>query len=177
MEELIAKRYIKAVNDGADIASIQNMSDIFSTLAESFKDEKFLQIIESSNVTMSDKSDILLDAVKSANSSKVNNLIKLLVEKRRISIIPAIAKELKKDLAASTKTYSGIIYSDSEIDAKVMKELSDGLSKKFDSTISLDFVKNDFNGIRVDVNDLGVEINFSKDRINSQMIEHIVKAI
>ena len=64
-----------------------------------------------------------------------------------------------------------------EIDAKVMQELSKGLSKKFDLNISLEFVKNDFNGIKVDVEDLGIEINFSKTRINSQMIEHIVKAI
>jgi F-type H+-transporting ATPase subunit delta len=58
-----------------------------------------------------------------------------------------------------------------------MQELSDGLSKKFDSKISLSYVKDDFNGIKVDVQDLGIEINFSKSRINSQMIEHIVKAI
>jgi len=177
MEELIAKRYIKAMNSGSDIESIQSTSEVFSVLAESFKDDKFVQIIDNPNVSAKDKSEILLEAVKSANSSQVNNLIKLLVENKRINIIPAIAEELRKDVAASTKTYEGIIYSDSEIDAKVMQELSKGLSKKFDLNISLEFVKNDFNGIKVDVEDLGIEINFSKTRINSQMIEHIVKAI
>ncbi len=177
MEELIAKRYIKAMNSGSDIESVQSTSEVFSVLAESFKDDKFVQIIDNPNVSAKDKSEILLEAVKSANSSQVNNLIKLLVENKRINIIPAIAEELRKDVAASTKTYEGIIYSDSEIDAKVMQELSKGLSKKFDLNISLEFVKNDFNGIKVDVEDLGIEINFSKTRINSQMIEHIVKAI
>jgi F-type H+-transporting ATPase subunit delta len=177
MEELIAKRYIKAISDSVDVASIQNMAEVFSVLAESFKDDKFVQIIENPDVSANNKSEILLEAVKSANSSQVNNLIKLLVENKRINIIPAIAQELRKGLAASTKTYEGVIYSDSEIDAKVMQELSGGLSKKFDANISLVFVKNDFDGIKVDVEDLGVEINFSKTRINSQMIEHIVKAI
>jgi F-type H+-transporting ATPase subunit delta len=177
MEELIAKRYIKALNSGSDIKSIQKMTNVFSILAESFKDDKFVQIIENPNVDADDKSKILLEAVKSAKSDKINNLIKLLVENKRINIIPAIAEELRKDVAASTKTYAGVVYSDSEIDAKVMQELSDGLSKKFDLNISLKFIKNDFNGIKVDVEDLGIEINFSKSRINSQMIEHIVKAI
>ena len=177
MEELIAKKYIKALNSGANTAAIQGMSEVFSALSESFKDDKFIQIIDNPNISANDKSEILLEAVKSANSSQVNNLIKLLVENKRINIIPAIAEELRKDLAASTKTYAGIVYSDSEIDAKTMQELSDGLSKKFDLTISLGYVKNDFNGIKVDVEDLGIEINFSKTRINSQMIEHIVKAI
>ena len=177
MEELIAKRYIKALRDGSDTASMENTLSVFSVLAESFQDKKFVQILENPSVSLKDKSEILLDAVKSAKSDKINNLIKLLVEKRRIEIIPAIAEELRKDVAASTKTYEGTIYSDSDIDAKVIQELSDGLGKKFDSKMSLSFIKNNFDGIKVDVEDLGVEINFSKERINSQIIEHIIKAI
>lgn len=177
MEELIAKKYIKALNAGSDLATMQTVSDVFSVLAESFTDDKFVSIIANPHVNASDKSGILLDAVKSAESEQINNLIKLLVENKRINIIPAIASELKKDIAHSTKTYEGIIYSDSDIDAKVVNELSSGLNKKFNSTITLTFVKNDFNGIKVEVVGLGIEINFSKDRIDSQMIEHIIKAI
>lgn len=177
MENLIAKRYIKALKDGSETALMEKVYTVFSALAESFKDEKFIQIIDNPNVSMSNKSDILLTAVKSAKSEKINNLIKLLVEKKRINIIPAIAEALRKDVALSTKTYEGVIYSNSNIDAKIIAELSAGLSKKFDSKISLVFVKNDFDGIKVDVEDLGIEINFSKTRINNQLIEHIIKAI
>ena len=177
MEELIAKRYIRAIIDGSDVSNIENMAAVFSSLAVSFKDEKFLNIIDSPNVSNSDKESILLDGVKSANSEKINNFVKLIVENKRINIIPAIAEGMRKDLASTTKTYEGTVYSDSDIDAKVVSELSSGLSKKFDSKITLVFVKNDFNGIKVDVEDLGIEINFSKTRINNQMIEHIIKAI
>ena len=177
MEELIAKRYIKAIKASSDIETLENMSLIFSAIAESFKNDKFTQIINNPDISQNQKSEILLDAVKAANSSEVDNLIKLLSEHNRLSIIPALAEVMRKDLANSSKTYAGIVYSDSEIDSKVMQDLSDGLGKKFDSKISLTFVKNDFNGIKVDVEDLGVEINFSKSRINTQIIEHIVKAI
>jgi len=177
MEELIAKKYIKAIKFNSDLASMQNITEVFSILAKSFDDDKFVGIIGNPHVSTTDKSNILLDAVKSVNSDKINNLIKLLVENKRIEIIPALAKELQKDMANSTKTYDGIIYSDSDINAKVITELSNGLNKKFDSTITLAFVKNDFNGIKVEVEGLGVEINFSKDRIDSQIIEHIIKAI
>jgi len=177
MEELIAKRYIKALKDGSNIASMQNVTSVFSALAESFKDDKFVSIVANPNVNAKEKSEILLEAVKPANSDKLNNLIKLLVENKRISIIPAMAEELQRDLAKTTKTYTGVVYSDSDIDKKVIDELSSGLSKKFDSTISLEFSKTDFNGIKVEVEGLGIEINFSKDRIDSQIIEHIIKAI
>jgi len=177
MEELIAKRYIKAMVNSSDASSFESIAAVFSTLADSFKDEKFVNIIESPDVSKSDKSSILLDSVKSANSNEINNFVKLIVENKRINIIPAIAEAMRKDLANRTKTYTGTIYSDTSIDDKVLQELSDGLSKKFDSNITLSFVQNDFDGIKVDVEDLGIEIDFSKTRINSQMIEHIVKAI
>jgi F-type H+-transporting ATPase subunit delta len=177
MEELIAKRYIKALAFGSDTESLQNMTLTFQALAESFKDDRFVSIITNPDVKSADKSSILLDAVKAAKSDKVNNLIKLLVEHKRINIIPAMADELKKDLAHSTKTYTGVIFSDADIDAQVVEDLSAGLSKKYDSKISLSFTKNDFNGIKVEVSDLGIEINFSKDRIDSQLVEHIIKAI
>ncbi len=177
MEELIAKKYIKALSAGSDTVAIQGMSEVFSILADSFKNDKFVCIVTNPHVSASDKSEILLDAVKSVQSKKINNLIKLLVENKRINIIPAIASELKKDIANATKIYEGIIYSDSDIDSKVITQLSDGLNNKFNSTITLTSVKNNFNGIKVEVVGLGIEINFSKDRIDSQMIEHIIKAI
>ncbi len=177
MEELIAKRYIKALLSDSDIAFAQSITVIFEGLSDSFKNEKFLNIMASNDVSADDKASLLLDAVKSANSQKVNNFIKLLVENKRINIIPAIAEELRKNLANMTKTYSGVVLSNTNIRAKIIKNLSRGLSKKYNSKIVLSFKKTDFNGIKVEVDDLGIEINFSKDRINSQIIEHIIKAI
>ena len=177
MEELIAKRYVKALTSDADTASVEAMSEVFAGLAESFKDDKFLNIVTNPNVAAQDKEALLLDAVKKAESEKLNNFVKLLVENKRVQIIPAVSKVLKKDIAVSTKTFEGKIYSDSDIDAGVVKSLGEGLSKKFDSTITLTFVKNDFNGIKVEVEGLGIEINFSKDRIDAQFIQHIIKAI
>ena len=177
MEELIAKKYIKAIKNSSDATEVKAIAEVFSVLAKSFDNDKFVSIMNNPNVSLSDKSSILLDSVKSINLVAVNNLIKLLVEKKRIFVIPALAEEFRKDLANSTKNYSGLVYSDSDIDTKVIQDLSAGLSEKFNSTIVLDFVKTDFNGIKVDVEDLGIEIDFSKSRINSQMIEHIIKAI
>jgi len=177
MEELIAKRYIKALKNASDIESLKIIALIFETLSESFSNDKFTQIINNPDVSKDQKEEILLASVKSTNSKDVNNLIKLLVENNRINIIPAIAEVLRKEVSSILKEYKGIIYSDELIDAKVIKDLSIGLGKRFESNIILSFVKNDFNGIKVDVADLGIEINFSKSRINSQIVEHIVKAI
>lgn len=177
MEELIAKRYIKALLLDSDIDFMQSATVLFEGLSEAFKDDKFLNIMRSSDVSKNDKSAMLLEIVKPADSEKINNLIKLLVENKRVNIIPFIAQELKKRLALATKTYTGTVYSDSDIDDTVIDNLGNGLSQKYDSNIELSFIKNDFNGIKVEVDDLGIEIDFSKERINNQIIQHIIKAI
>lgn len=177
MEELIAKKYIKAMRNSSNGESMENIAVVFNVLAGFFKDTKFTNIMNNPNVSAQEKQGILLDAVKSANSVALNNLIQLLVEKNRISVIPALAEELRKDLAQQTRNYTGVVYSDSQIDEKTMQDLSNGLSKKFDSKIELIFKQSNFDGIKVDVEDLGIEIDFSKSRINEQILEHIIKAI
>lgn len=177
MEELIAKRYIKALKASVGVEDLTNISTLFTALAEAFKNETFVNIINNPDVSDTDKSAILLDAVKSANSVSVNNFVLLLVENGRIGIIPAIAKELHKEICRASKNYEGKIYSNGDIDVAAVEGLSTGLGKKVDASIALEFVKSDFDGIKVEVEDLGIEINFSKTRLNSQLVSHILKAI
>ena len=177
MEELIAKRYVKALTRNMDIASMQNLASILFAISDFFNDAKFIKIMNSPDVKSDKKESILLAAVNSANSSSLNNFIKLVVERNRIFIIPLMAEVLRKDIAAKTKQFTGVVYSNSDIDSSTINGLSAGLSSKFNSNIVLSAQKDSFDGVKVDVSDLGIEINFSKSRINSQMIEHIIKAI
>jgi F-type H+-transporting ATPase subunit delta len=177
MKELVAKRYIKALSESMDSSSMQNISDLFEALSNEFKNDSFVALMNNPQIDSSKKEEILLDAVKSANSEKINNFISLLVEKKRIGVIPAISTELRKNIARENKTYSGIVYSNNDLDSEAIKSLSDGLGKKVDANIALEFIKSDFDGIKVEVEDLGIEINFSRSRLTSQLVDHILKAI
>jgi len=177
MQELIAKRYVKALGEATGSESLVNIAEIFYALAANFANKKFLQIMENPDVAKADKESILLEAVKPAASEKLNNFMKLLVENGRIDIIPAMAEEMRKEIARSSKNYRGIVYSSEEIDAKTLQDLGTGLGKKVDATVVLEFVKSDYDGLKVEVSDLDMEINFSKSRVNAQLVEHILKAI
>ncbi len=177
MEELIAKRYVNALKQTCDEASLEAIGILFEAVAASFEDAKFNQIMFSSEVSAEQKEALLLDAVKAAGSEQVNNLVKLLVEKGRIGIIPAMAQVLKQEIARMKNSFSGVIYSKNDIDAATVEGLATGLGKRVGANIVLELVKNDFDGIKVEVADLGVEINFSKSRMNTQLVEHILKAI
>jgi len=177
MAALVAKRYVAALLDGESSENMAVYSAVFNVLASEFENEKFVDLISSPSIAASAKEEILLAAVANVGSEKINNFLKLLAEKNRLELIPVIADQLLKEIAVTNNAYAGKIFSDSDIDEKTVESLSAGLSKKVDANISLEFVKTDFDGIKVEVEDLGVELNFSKERINSSLIDHILKAI
>jgi len=177
MAALVAKRYVTALLDGEDTESMAKFLVVFEALTSSFENEKFVDIISSPSIPTAVKEEILLAAVKGVESDKLNNFLKLLGEKNRFELIPTIASQLSKEMAIVNNEYAGSIFSDVDMDANTVKSLSNGLSKKVDANITLTFVKTDFDGIKVEVEDLGIELNFSKERINSSLIDHILKAI
>ena len=46
-----------------------------------------------------------------------------------------------------------------------------------DVKVEFETIKNDFNGIKIELDDLGVEVSFSIDRLKAQMSEYILKVI
>ncbi|MDD2357888.1 MAG: F0F1 ATP synthase subunit delta [Thiovulaceae bacterium] len=177
MEEMIAKRYVKALKNAFNVSELAEVGVVFNALAGEFKNPKFSQIMGNPNVTKNQKLAILLDATKAVESKELNNFIHLLVEEHRINVIPAISQIIEKEIAKINNTYSGIVYSNGDIDSATLSELGSGISKKINSNITLKFIKNDFDGVKMKIEDLGLEIDFSKSRINTQIIEHILKAI
>lgn len=175
--ELIAKRYIKPLMEVCDQSSLENLAELLGNVAKAYDDQKFIAIMNSTDVTANAKCQLVLDMVAPANSSEINNLVKLLAENGRLLLIPVLATELKRSIAISKRMYKGRIYSNTVVDQSSVDLIARDLGTKTGTTITLDYVASDFDGIRVEVDDLNVEINFSKSRLNAQLIEHILKAI
>lgn len=176
-QEMIAKRYVQSLVGVLDSSSLDNTSDLFAVLATAFDDSKFLQIMNSNDIASSAKTTLILGMVESAKSSEINNLIKLLGENGRLILIPAIAKELKRQIGSIKRVYTGRIYSVSKIDQTTIDSIAHDLGTKMDASISLEFVASECDGVRVVVDGLNIEIDFSKSRLNAQITEHILKAI
>ncbi|MFY4754439.1 F0F1 ATP synthase subunit delta, partial [Aliarcobacter butzleri] len=73
--------------------------------------------------------------------------------------------------------YLGVVYTNQELSSDYISTIEKHFSKKFDVKLSLSQNVCDYDGIKVDFDGLGVEISFSKDRLNSQLIDHILKAV
>ena len=177
MEELVAKRYLKALKKVFNSDQLIELSLVFSALAEGFSNENFVEFMQNPEIGNDSKATFLLDAVRSVESNELNNFMRLLIEERRIEIIPALSKEMKKEVARLTSSYKGCVYSNDLVDQATLDQLSKGIGKKIDSHVDLEFVKYDFDGIKVEIEDLGFEIDFSKSKIDAQIIEHVLQAI
>ena len=174
---MIAKRYVQSLVDLLDTPSLDNASELFNLISSAFDDAKFLQIMNSNDIAVDLKTTLILEMVKSVKSQEINNFIKLLGENGRLSLIPAIAKELMREIASIKRVYNGRIYAVSPMDQASIDTIATDLGKKMGATISLQYLKSDTDGVRVEVDGLNIEIDFSKSRLNAQIVEHILKAI
>lgn len=175
--EAIANRYVTAFKKEFSDEEFVNLLSVFEGLSQAFTFEKFSSVMLNPKVGKNDKLTILKDAVKTADSKELENVLALIVEKGRIEVIPDIASVMKKSIDQSTGNFQGKVLSNFDLDDSLVSGIESSLSKKLDATISLTFVPSKFDGIKVEVEGLGVELDFSKERLNSQLIEHILRAI
>lgn len=177
MNDLVAKRYVKALIDGRDIQAINNISNSLNIISSAFNDEKFVSIISSPEISDSSKVDLIISLIDGHCDQTLINFIKLLGEKRRLSLLPFIANELSVQIAKINNSYVGVVYTNQELSTNYVASIEEQFSKKFNVTLSLSQKVCDYDGIKVDIDGLGVEISFSKERLKTQLIDHILKAV
>jgi F-type H+-transporting ATPase subunit delta len=175
MEELIAKRYATALTSvSKDVASV---SKILNMLSEAVSDEAILTVLNSPIVPAEKKTEMILAALGKEGDSVLTNFIKILGENKRLDLIPAIAKVLNADLQKAANEYEGIVKSAKELDKDELNKLEKTLGKYTGATVKLAQEKSDLDGLRVSVDDLGIEVNFSKQRVKEQLIDFIKKSL
>lgn len=176
MNDLVAKRYVKALVDGRDSKSITLISNNLNSISSAFSDDKFNSIISSPEVNDNRKVELVISLVEKADKA-LTNFVKLLGEKRRLELLPFIADELDVQIAEMNNTYIGVVYTNKELSSDYVSSIESQFSKKFDVKLSLSQNVCDYDGIKVDIDGLGVEISFSKERLKSQLIDHILQAV
>ncbi|RUM72306.1 MAG: F0F1 ATP synthase subunit delta [Sulfurovum sp.] len=175
MEELIAKRYVQALS--STIKNKEEAAIVLDTLAMAIKDEKIQKVLLSPVVSDEKKTEMILAALDKNVDASIVNFIKILGENKRLDLIPVIANVLNTDLQKASNNYAGVVKSNETLNAKTLSQLEETLEKYTGSAIKLAQDKSDFDGLRVIVNDLGIEVNFSKQRVKEQLIDFIKKSL
>ena len=174
MEELIAKRYVQALSSVSK--DIKGISEVLNVLTEAISSKKVMSALTSPLISSEKKTEMILSAISDDDSTLVN-FIKILGENRRLDLIPAISKVLNADLQKESNKYKGVLKSKKKLDKEELSKLEETLKRYTGSTIKLKQEKTDLDGLRVSVDDLGIEVNFSKQRVKEQLIDFIKKSL
>ena len=152
----IARPYATAVfNFAKESKGLSNWSDTLVLLSAVIQDEHIKLIIEDSKVLDSDREDLILNVCKGKLDENGSNFVKLLVENKRLLILPEISQffeELKADAEGSIE--AEIIMAEKP-NQKTVDDLLKSLEKKFNKKIEGKVVidKNIIGGTKIVVGD------------------------
>ncbi len=175
MNTLIINRYVKAIVklDKKTINSIiENLSSLNNLHLNS---QKFKDIINS-YLHCNKKLEFVLSCIPKTDA-KTTNLISLMANKNRLYLLPTLYKQLKLRIDKDNGIYDGEIYSNIDLSAKDIKEYEKKLSDKLKVKLSLKAIKSNFDGIKVEIADLGMSVILSKTATKQKIINHILKGI
>lgn len=175
MEELIAKRYSQALSSVS--TNLNGTVEVLNVLSESINNTDVLKTLTSPIITNEKKTEMILASVQDSADKHLVNFIKILGENGRLDLIPAITKVLNSDQQREANEYEGLLTSSSELNENSLTELETSLKEYTGSTIKLKQERSDLDGMKVSVEDLGIEVNFSKQRVKEQLIDFIKKSL
>ncbi|MEF3191573.1 MAG: F0F1 ATP synthase subunit delta, partial [Campylobacterales bacterium] len=147
-----------------------------SKVSSALKLPKFKMIISSPDVAAKQKVDLLVES-SGISDQKMVNLLKLLVHNKKIEVIPAIAAEGRDLLARQKREYHGFVYAQDAVSESVISELERRLHDLFKASVKLAYQPTQEAQIKVVVPDMGVEAEFSKEKLKNQLVDHILRAI
>ncbi len=177
MEELIAKRYVQALLSLTKEDDREEVANILNGISLSFSDEKTMKMIKSPIVSSDIKVETILKSLGGNVDNKLTNFIKILGDNKRLSLIPSISTIVNAQIQKELNEYTGIVKSKNNLDQESINELEETLKRYTGSTIKLTQQISNLDGLRVEVNDLGIEVNFSKERVKEQLIDFIKKSL
>lgn len=176
MKELIAKKYVKALFQAEGLQKAEEYAPAIRELAAAFLVPKMTEIITSPDVSLEEKEKFILDLVQNKDQ-KLANFLKLLNAHNKLEALPQISKELDFTISKAKNEYRGVVITGSTIDEATVTQLQENFCKKVNANVVFEQKVQDYDGVKLVVDDLGIEIGFSRSRLKNDITEHILKAI
>jgi F-type H+-transporting ATPase subunit delta len=175
MEALIAKRYAQALSSIAQ--DLPSLLERLNVLSEVISKVEVTLALKSPIVSRHQKTEMIVSALGNNTDKTLINFVKVLGENSRLELIPAITKVLNSDQQRIANSYEGLVRSSTVLDEKAITDLENTLKIYTGASIKLRQEQTDLEGLRVSVDDLGIEVNFSKQRVKEQLIDFIKKSL
>ncbi|HIQ50878.1 MAG TPA: F0F1 ATP synthase subunit delta [Nautiliaceae bacterium] len=171
---MVVEKYTKALLLSLKEEEIVPTYEALAKIASVAKNSKFILIIKSPLLSIDEKIKIL-SQIAEYDNPKFLNFLRIVLENKREDLLKEIYLKLYEKVSFYFNTFKGKVEGDIKED--ILKEIEDKLSKKFNAKIKLSLDKNEMNGIKVFVEVLNIEIEINEEKIKSNLIDYILKAI
>lgn len=176
MSRIVARKYALALNTVMNESESEVVLTYLKGVSSLFSDSKFVEVIKSPLVSKAEKAEVILANLTDA-PVKFNNFIKLLADEERLNVIPDILLELDIEQSYKQNSFKAFVESNKDLEEAKIEELKATLSKRLGVSLTAEVKNSGYDGVKVEIPDMGLRIDFSENQIKEQMLTHILKAI
>jgi len=177
MEELIAKRYAKALLDIVNESELDTILEELKALSESLSNKEIADAISNPLISNESKFETLIAPLKDKMDKNLFRLVEIMSEHGRLSLIPTLKGIVEFEIKKRSNRFEGYIESDGTLEAEDIKKLEDRLSEYTKAQISLKEISKEKDGLKVEVEDLGIELSYSKERVKADLLAFIEQGL
>ena len=133
--ETIARPYAQAIYDHSEGWEVD-----LEQLELALKTPQVQMLIDSPKLAYKEKTEVFLSLFEGQIESKTSNLVKVLGESKRISLIPHISKEYRKLLSGTKSSSEVVITSAFELSAEQVEKVTDLLKGRYGDSLTVEQV-------------------------------------
>ena len=133
--ETIARPYAQAIYDHSEGWEVD-----LEQLELALKTPQVQMLIDSPKLAYKEKTEVFLSLFEGQIESKTSNLVKVLGESKRISLIPHISKEYRKLLSGTKSSSEVVITSAFELSAEQLEKVTDLLKGRYGDSLTVEQV-------------------------------------
>ena len=133
--ETIARPYAQAIYDHSEGWEVD-----LEQLELALKTPEVQMLIDSPKLAYKEKTEVFLSLFEGQIESKTSNLVKVLGESKRISLIPHISKEYRKLLSGVKSSSEVVITSAFELSVEQLGKVADSLKGRYGDSLTVEQV-------------------------------------
>ena len=139
MINVIADRYAQALFEvGEETQTTSELYQELDELVEILNENKDLyNFLKSPLISSEDKKNVMKNIFENQLSGNMNNFLKIVIDKDRMSAIENIKESYKSLLNDKNNILEGTAITAVELDEKELKDLENNLSKKYNKNVTL----------------------------------------
>lgn len=133
--ETIARPYAQAIYDHSEGWEVD-----LEQLELALETPEVQMLIDSPKLAYKEKTEVFLSLFEGQIESKTTNLVKVLGESKRISLIPHISKEYRKLLSGTKSSSEVVITSAFELSTEQLEKVTDSLKGRYGDSLTVEQV-------------------------------------